>query len=131
MNIYEHAVQSKFISHVYGLFQVLVTCQLLREQNKQFKGTGGRSQENRSVGFVPAFQDTRTGATYRSRFANGHCAPVHVLGGLPAEFFMKVSDSASDVVLNDAIEAGFLRDDQFYTRREAADYTNKHQAVAN
>jgi hypothetical protein len=126
MNTYEHAVHSKFISHVYGLFQVAVTCQTLREQNKQFKGTGGRSQENCSVGFVPAFQDTRTGATYRSRFANGNSAPVHVLGGLPVDFFKKAPNSIMNVVLEDSIEVGFLRDDQFYTRGEAADYTNTH-----
>ena len=129
MNAYGHIVHSKFISHVYGLFQVVATCQTLREQNKRFEGTGGRSQENCSVGFVPAFQDTRTGIVYRSCFANGKCAPVHVVSGLPAEFLRKISGSVNDVVLNDAIEAGFLREDQFYTRGEAADYTNKHQAT--
>lgn len=57
----------------------------LRVENQVFQNTGGVSAENRDFDFEPAFLDTATGQTYRSCFANGRKAPVHVLDGLPDE----------------------------------------------
>lgn len=93
--------------------------QTLQAQNRQFKGTGGVSQENRSSGFIPAFQDTLTGTVYRSCFANGAFAPVHVLDGLPSALVMQRSSSGRVVAVIDSVIAGFLRGGRFYTRNEA------------
>jgi hypothetical protein len=60
-----------------------LTHSILQSQNRAFRGTGGRRQENRGHRFHPAFLDTETGVTYLSRFANGTPAPIHVLEGLP------------------------------------------------
>ncbi len=100
--------------------------QTLEAQNRQFKGTGGVSQENRSVGFVPAFLDTLTGTVYRSCFANGQLAPVHVLDGLPSELVTKKSISGRVVAVIDSVIAGFLREGRFYTRSEAANFVREH-----
>jgi hypothetical protein len=42
--------------------------QTLANENRRFLGTGGRSQENASLGFLPAFRDAGSGAVYRSCF---------------------------------------------------------------
>ena len=34
---------------------------VLRQENVVFRGTGGISQENQSIGFRPAFLDSETG----------------------------------------------------------------------
>ena len=78
----------------------------LREQNRQYVGTGGISQENRSKGFAPAFMSYRTGTVYLSCFADGRPAPFHTLEGLPDK--------------DESVEAGFVKDGKFYTRAEAA-----------
>ena len=130
MNTSAQIKRSRFINHADSFLHGAMTCQTLREQNQQFKGTGGISQENCSVGFVPAFQDSRTGGIYRSRFSDGRHAPVHVIDGLPSELVLKISDSGRVVALIDSVIAGFLRDSQFYTRREAANLTNKLHAAA-
>ena len=62
----------------------VLTARTLRRQNQIFRGTGGVSAENRTLGFVPAFLDTQTGAVYRACFADGRPAPMHLLDGLPS-----------------------------------------------
>ncbi len=130
MDTYAQIKRSRFINHANSVLHGAMICQSLREQNQQFKGSGGISQENRSLGFVPAFQDSRTGAVYRSRFSDGRHAPVHVMGGLPSKLVQKISDSGRVVALIDSVIAGFLRDSHFYTRRKAADFTNNLHASA-
>jgi hypothetical protein len=49
---------------------------VLRGQNQRFQGAGGRSEENRGIGFRPAFMDTDTRTIYPSCFADGRPAPV-------------------------------------------------------
>ena len=56
-----------------------VSPQELEAQNRQFKGTGGVSEENRSLGFRPAFLDEKTGTIYLSCYTNGQIAPFHLL----------------------------------------------------
>ena len=55
----------------------------LAQENRQYANTGGVSAINRSQRFIPAFYDTATGRAYRSRFADGRPAPIHLLDGLP------------------------------------------------
>ena len=129
MNMSTQITHSRLFNHTDCEFHDAITHQTLREQNKQFKGTGGISQENRSVGFVPAFQNSRTGTVYRSRFSDGRNAPIHVMDGLPSKLILKISASGRVVALIDSVIAGFLRDDLFYTRREAANFTNKLHAT--
>ncbi len=93
---------------------------LLRSENRLFKGRGGISEENRSVGFVPAFLDCTTGQVYRSRFADGRPAPVHVLEGLPAHLLNGPSGMDRAVAAGSRLLSGFLREGRFYTRAEAS-----------
>lgn len=95
-------------------------------QNRRFKGSGGISQENRAGGFLPAFADTATGATYRSCFADGNPAPIHLLDGLPAELVVARSASGRVTAVKDSVVAGFLRAGRFYTREQAAEAMTRH-----
>ena len=63
------------------------------------RGTGGVSSENRHLGFVPAFMDTRTGKVYGCTFADGRPAPFHILDGLPDELVAHLRESAPGRVL--------------------------------
>ena len=71
---------------------------VLRKQNVAFAGSGGRSEENRNLGFRPAFLDFATQTLYLSRFANGR-PPRQV----------RERQIGEDGVLN-ALDAGFRRD---------------------
>lgn len=104
----------------------LMTLNSLKQQNQRFKGTGGLSQENRSSGFLPAFSDTSTGTIYLSRFADGRLAPMHLLDGLPAEVVVDRSASGRVKAVKKTVVAGFVRDDQFFTREQAAAAVTKH-----
>lgn len=79
----------------------------LAQENHKYIDTGGISENNRSQGFVPAFLDSNTGNIYRSRFANGMPAPIHMLSGLPQ-------------TIKNSVVSGFLLEKIFYTREEAA-----------
>ena len=107
------------IQHTQRFGQWL-TPRCLKDQNRRFAGTCGVSQANRVGGFVPAFTDHMTGAVYLSRFADGRQAPVHMLDGLPAELVMSRSRSGRVVAVRETVEAGFVRDGEFYTRKQAA-----------
>lgn len=77
------------------------------QENHQYVNTGGISENNRNQGFVPAFLDINTGHVYRSRFENGLPAPIHMLSGLPN-------------TIKNSVVSGFLLEEIFYTREEAA-----------
>lgn len=93
---------------------------VLRDQNRCFLNTGGRSQENGSEGFRPAYHDTDTGKIYLSCFADGRPAPIHLLEGLPAELAVSRDDHGRTTAAKATVIAGFVRNDRFYTRQEAA-----------
>ena len=99
---------------------------VFRQQNHQQR-FGSRSQENRHVGFHPAFQDLSTGRTYLSRFADGSPAPFHLLDGLPTGLLTartsKADGSPLITVLKTSVIVGFVRGQRFYTRAQAADAT--------
>ena len=95
---------------------------ILRQQNRHQR-LGGRSQENRSIGFRPAFQDLSTGHTYLSRFADGSPAPFHMLDGLPDSLITQRDGDRHVAALRASVIAGFVRNQRFYTRGQAADAT--------
>lgn len=102
-----------------------LTLQYLDKQNHRFRGTGGRSQENRASGFLPAFQDTLNGTVYLSRFADGRLAPIHVFDGLPEAAILERTPTGRIVKVKPSITAGFVRTGQFYTRAQAARVVQK------
>jgi hypothetical protein len=93
---------------------------VLDGQNIAYGGTGGVSQNNRGAGFVPAYQNTATGETVLSRFADGRPAPVHILDGLPPDWVAGRDATGHVCRAHEAIVAGFWRDGAFYSRAEAA-----------
>ena len=92
----------------------------LAEENRRFRGTGGVSQRNRNQGFAPAFLDHSTGRVYRSRFASGAPAPVHMLEGLPEQLVERSPDTGQILSALHRVESGFVRFGRFFTRQEAA-----------
>jgi hypothetical protein len=115
------------IAHVDSTRQQVTTTnrisnETLRAENRLYVGTGGRSQENRSAAFLPAFCDTDTETVYPSRFGDGKLAPIHVLDGLPAELVLGRSAQGRALALRPSVISGFVRMGRFYTRDEAADF---------
>jgi len=93
----------------------------LQSESRRYQGTGGVSQCNQGLGFRPAFRDAQTGRIYRSRFANGRPAPVHLVEGLPAGVLARLSlGGGRSASARTGVIAGFVRGRRFYTRAEAA-----------
>ncbi|HHW77237.1 MAG TPA: hypothetical protein GX399_09480 [Xanthomonadaceae bacterium] len=97
-----------------------LTARVLRRQNRVFRGTGGVSAENRTQGFAPAFLDTQTGCVYRACFADGRPAPLHLLDGLPSALVVARDAGGRVIAVQPSVLAGFVRNDRFYTRAQAA-----------
>lgn len=93
---------------------------LLKRENVVHAGTGGRSQDNASLGFRPAFYDFATQKIYPSRFADGRLAPFHLLDGLPDEVIADRAPNGRVVSAKATLLSGFVRDGFFYTRSAAA-----------
>jgi len=93
---------------------------VLQGQNQHFRGTGGRSEENGGLGFRPAFMDTDTQAIYASCFADGRPAPFHLIDGLPDILIAIRFSSGRVAALKASVISGFVREDRFYSRDEAA-----------
>ena len=93
---------------------------VIRKENVAFAGSGGRSEENRNLGFRPAFFDFGTQTIYLSRFANGRPAPFHMLDGLPEEVVVDRSPSGRVICAKATLISGFERNGFFYTRSAAA-----------
>lgn len=98
----------------------LLTGTSLKDQNRRFAASGGRSEENRQAGFRPAFMDVATRRVYESRFADGRPAPFHLLDGLPEELVVARSASGGIAAVKSSVVAGFIRAARFYSREEAA-----------
>lgn len=97
-----------------------MTENVLRQENLAFRGTGGLSQENHSVGFRPAFLDSDTGIVYASCYANGEPAPFHLLDGLPEELVMARHATGRVAAVKQTVVSGFVLRERFYTREQAA-----------
>lgn len=98
--------------------------QTLANENRRFFGTGGRSQENASLGFEPAFRDSASGAVFRSRFADGSPAPFHLLDGLPDEVVVRGA-SGRITGTRASLVSGFVLGGCFFTREEAAAWASQ------
>jgi hypothetical protein len=95
----------------------------LKAQNDMFRGTPGVSMGCKDLGFVPAFQNSVTGETCRSRFADGRPAPMHLLDGLPDSWILSRNAHRRVTKIKDSIVSGFLRDGCFYTREQVCQAT--------
>lgn len=102
------------------IMQEALSSTVLQRQNRQFEGTGGRSEHNRGLGFRPAFMDTDTLAIYVSCFADGRPAPFHLIDGLPNHLVVARLSSGRVVAVKASVISGFVRDECFYSRDEAA-----------
>lgn len=51
-----------------------LTRKTLEDENRRYTGRGGISEENRGLGFLPAYLDSATGNIHLSRFADGRRA---------------------------------------------------------
>lgn len=98
----------------------ILSSQSLRHENHLFANTRGISALNRDQRFIPAFQDTRSGLSVISCFADGCPAPVHILDGLPDDWVGSRDANGSVLKAHAEIISGFLRDGRFYTRKEAS-----------
>lgn len=94
--------------------------EVLKSENRKFFGTGARSEENQSLGFRPAFRDAETGIVYLSCFSNGRPAPFHLLDGLPDKIVLNRNSLGRVVSVKSSVVSGFVLDQTFYTREEAA-----------
>src|ERR1700686_5319976 len=89
-------------------------------ETARYRGTGGVSENNRSLGFQPAFIDRETGTVHWSRFPEGRPAPCHLLDGLPAELVLARNAQGRVTRVKSSVVSGFVRGEHFYTRDEAA-----------
>ncbi len=96
------------------------TLETLGAENQHFIGTTGISRHNCALGFLPAFRDSSTGKIYQSRFADGHPAPIHCLTGLPSEVILVRSATGLVVTVKPSLECGFVLEERFYIREQAA-----------
>ncbi|MBD5802230.1 hypothetical protein AZOA_16560 [Azoarcus sp. Aa7] len=103
-----------------AIMSTVISTLSLERENREFRNTGGRSEENRSLGFRPAFKDVASGAVYDSRFADGRPAPFHLLDGLPEEVVVQREPGGRVGRVKESIVSGFVLDGRFYTREEAA-----------
>ncbi|HUI98767.1 MAG TPA: hypothetical protein VLY46_00950 [Usitatibacter sp.] len=92
----------------------------LARANESYRGSGGRSEENRDYGFRPAFFDYASQKLYLSRFADGNPAPMHLLDGLPEEVVVDRAPSGRVLRTRASLVAGFERKGMFYSRKAAA-----------
>ena len=88
-------------------------------ETARFRCTGGVSENNRSLGFQPAFIDRETQTMHLSRFPDGRLAPCHLLDGLPAELVLARDEQGYVTRVKSSVESGFVHDGRFYTRDEA------------
>jgi len=100
---------------------------ILAKENLEFTGTGGISKENQSLGFSPAFCDTETGQIYLSCNKDGTPATIHMLDGLPEELIIERDQQDNIVAVKSSVIPGFVKDDKFYTREQAADLANNNK----
>jgi len=102
---------------------------ILAHENAVFKGTGGLSANNRSLGFQPAFRNNENGCIYASRFPDGRLAPIHMIDGLPDELVTARSATGRVTSVKASVQAGFTLGGDFYDREQAASYSQARLAI--
>lgn len=117
-----HGVLCDFrpLRRVAGVLRRKLSVRKLERERRSFRNRSGTSEETAAGGFVPAFQDTDTGCTYLSRYADGRRAPVHLLDGLPEPLVEERDSTGSVTCVKRSVIAGFCRAGRFYTRAETA-----------
>ncbi len=95
------------------------------------RGTGGVASENRQLGFIPAFMDTRTGKVYGCTFVDGRPAAFHILDGLPDELVIARDRYGRPSHVVGSVIAGFTLDDRFYTREQASAQVSRADAYSD
>ena len=98
----------------------MFTAMRLQQENLAFAGTGGVSRNNRGLHFQAAFRDSATGRIELARFEDGSVAPMHLLSGLPDDWILQRDAAGTPSAVLATVVAGFVRDNVFYTREEAA-----------
>lgn len=96
-----------------------MTDERLMQETQLHRGTGGISDENRSLGFRPAFMDQETSAVYVSCFGDGRPSPFHLIDGLPDELVVARDVVGRAAAVKDSVVAGFVRGGRFYSREDA------------
>ncbi len=102
----------------------LFTDSNLDKETQQYAGTGGVSQGNGGYGFIPAFKDLNLGDIYLSQYSDGRVAKVHLLDGMPAHLIINKQDGQIRS-LQKSVIAGFVLDNVFFTRAQAAQYVSE------
>ena len=92
----------------------------LELEDAAHRGTGGVAAENRHLGFVPAFLDSRTGKVYPCMLADGRPSPFHVLDALPDALVVAYDRRGRPSQVVGRMISGFTLDDRFYTREQTA-----------
>jgi hypothetical protein len=105
-----------------------MTENVLRNENRSYSGRGGVSEENRHMGFQPAFLDADTGKVYASRYANGLPAPFHLLDGLPDELILMRHSTGRVAAVKHSVTSGFVRGGRFFTREQAVHHVTAIEA---
>lgn len=85
-----------------------------------FRGSCGESEVACRHAFVPAFRNSRDGCVEIAKLADGNPAAMHLISHLPGEWAARCDAQGNVLELIAGIEAGFVRDGQFYSRAEAA-----------
>ncbi len=105
----------------------ITTEQTLKRQSAEFRNSGGVSEENRKLGFRPAFLDLESGQIHESSAADGTPAPIHTLDGLPHELVAMRSTHGKPKTIKSSVIAGFVREGKFYTREQAVEAVKNHK----
>ena len=106
------------------MVKVLTDSKLVLE-TQMYRGTGGASQGNGEFGFIPAFMDTTHGDVYLSRCSDGHPAKIHLLDGLPDHLIVSRHEDGRVKAVNKSVISGFILNEIFFTRDEAADFVSE------
>ncbi len=85
-----------------------------------FRGSCGESEVACRHAFVPAFRNSTDGCVEIAKLADGSPAAMHLISHLPGDWAARCDAQGNVLELKAGIEAGFVRDGQFYTRAEAA-----------
>ena len=99
----------------------------LKQETDIFRGTGGTSEKSQPLGFRPAFLDTQTGNIYLCCYADGTPAAMHLLDGLPPGLVLARSPSGRVLAAKGSLISGFVKNERFYTREEAAQTVTEHK----
>jgi hypothetical protein len=89
----------------------------LCQENLEYRGTRGISQNNKTTGFSPAFREEKTGRIEIARLSNGHPAPAHIISWLPVDWALTRDEHGAIMELIPDIVSGFVRQGLFYTRK--------------